>query len=186
MSTTSSVAQNSTSRCDSALERPATGNGAPKFNIRSKKNQLRLKQLMQVRKSAMPDQDRERTHQQCSKSVRAVLVCVQQRKPVSYSMQALHVEVLRPLVDLAYSSTFAEVRRDTAAAFATLSFNGKPWIIVSLYERAAVDGMELVDRIFTCRFELGYPCRCRCPRRFACTGRSQHKGVSATWITACQ
>jgi len=47
-----------------------------------------------------------------------------QKKNIRYKVQSLHVEVLRPLVDLAYASTFTEVRRDTAAAFATLSFNG--------------------------------------------------------------
>ena len=39
------------------------------------------------------------------------------------SMQPLGVDTLRPLVDLAYWSTFVEVRRDCAAAFATLSMN---------------------------------------------------------------
>jgi hypothetical protein len=62
------------------------------------------------------------------------------RKPQSYSMQALHAEVLRPLVDLAYTSTFSEVRRDTAAAFATLSFNGK---------RALMLIQQLVEHIQT-------------------------------------
>jgi hypothetical protein len=39
------------------------------------------------------------------------------------TMQPLGVDTLRPLVDLAYWSTFVEVRRDCAAAFATLSMN---------------------------------------------------------------
>ena len=38
-------------------------------------------------------------------------------------MQPLSVDTLRPLVDLANWSTFVEVRRDCAAAFATLSMN---------------------------------------------------------------
>jgi hypothetical protein len=41
----------------------------------------------------------------------------------SSSMQPISVDTLRPLVDLAYWSTFVEVRRDCAAAFATLSMN---------------------------------------------------------------
>ena len=39
------------------------------------------------------------------------------------SVQPLGVDTLRPLVDLAYWSTFVEVRRDCAAAFATLAMN---------------------------------------------------------------
>ena len=39
------------------------------------------------------------------------------------NVQPLEVDTLRPLVDLAYWSTFLEVRRDCAAAFATLSMN---------------------------------------------------------------
>ncbi len=39
------------------------------------------------------------------------------------AVQPLGVDTLRPLVDLAYWSTFVEVRRDCAAAFATLSMN---------------------------------------------------------------
>ena len=41
----------------------------------------------------------------------------------SGSVQPLEVDTLRPLIDLAYWSTFLEVRRDCAAAFATLSMN---------------------------------------------------------------
>lgn len=44
-------------------------------------------------------------------------------KGSSSTMQPLGVDTLRPLVDLAYWSTFVEVRRDCAAAFATLSMN---------------------------------------------------------------
>ena len=40
-----------------------------------------------------------------------------------YHVEPLSVDTLRPLVDLAYWSTFLEVRRDCAAAFATLSMN---------------------------------------------------------------
>ena len=41
----------------------------------------------------------------------------------SFHMGNLDVEMLAPLVDLAYWSTFLEVRRDAAAAFATLALN---------------------------------------------------------------
>ena len=41
----------------------------------------------------------------------------------SFVVEPLQVDTLRPLVDLAYWSTFLEVRRDCAAAFATLSMN---------------------------------------------------------------
>ena len=40
-----------------------------------------------------------------------------------YTVEPLQVDTLRPLVDLSYWSTFLEVRRDCAAAFATLSMN---------------------------------------------------------------
>ena len=41
----------------------------------------------------------------------------------AFNVGPLEVDTLRPLVDLAYWSTFLEVRRDAAAAFATLSMN---------------------------------------------------------------
>jgi hypothetical protein len=44
-------------------------------------------------------------------------------KQLAKNVQPLEVDTLRPLVDLAYWSTFLEVRRDCAAAFATLSMN---------------------------------------------------------------
>ena len=44
-------------------------------------------------------------------------------KRLGNSIQPLEVDTLRPLIDLAYWSTFLEVRRDCAAAFATLSMN---------------------------------------------------------------
>ena len=40
-----------------------------------------------------------------------------------FTVETLEVDTLRPLVDLAYWSTFIEVRRDAAAAFATLCMN---------------------------------------------------------------
>ena len=45
------------------------------------------------------------------------------QKQIGTNVQPLEVDTLRPLVDLAYWSTFLEVRRDCAAAFATLSMN---------------------------------------------------------------
>jgi hypothetical protein len=39
------------------------------------------------------------------------------------AVETLEVDTLRPLVDLAYWSTFLEVKRDAAAAFATLAMN---------------------------------------------------------------
>ena len=44
-----------------------------------------------------------------------------QRK--EYKVEPLVADTVRPLVDLAYWSSFVEVRRDCAAAFATLSMN---------------------------------------------------------------
>lgn len=46
-------------------------------------------------------------------------------------VKSLHVDHLRPLVELAYWSTFVEVRRDAAAAFATLSMNSQNLDVLS-------------------------------------------------------
>ena len=53
-------------------------------------------------------------------------------KPIARSnvVQPLNVETLRPLIDLAHYSTFVEVRRDCAAAFATLSQNADNAVIL--------------------------------------------------------
>jgi len=46
-------------------------------------------------------------------------------------MEDLDIGTLRPLVDLAYWSSFNEVRRDAAAAFATLAMNEKNLVVLS-------------------------------------------------------
>ena len=48
-----------------------------------------------------------------------------------YKVEPLVVDTVRPLVDLAYWSSFVEVRRDCAAAFATLSMNSENLDVLS-------------------------------------------------------
>lgn len=48
----------------------------------------------------------------------------------SMNKQDVYPEDVRPLIDIAYSSPFIEVRRDAAAALASLSRNGESWSFI--------------------------------------------------------
>jgi len=95
--------------------------------------------------------------------VSAALLRLTAKQERGFNIDKLNREVLRPLIDLAYWSNFVEVRRDAAAALATLAMNGK-YFMHALHLK--------LSEVVTNRIQYSNPLRSGCPRSRDSTYRS--------------